>query len=59
MGPDGFYGDERFVATLRRHLQDPLEVVAGEALADVERFRMETAACDDVTILLLRRLTER
>jgi sigma-B regulation protein RsbU (phosphoserine phosphatase) len=55
MGPDGFYGDERLVETLRKHLDQPLEVMAREALADVELFRGETPASDDVTILLLRR----
>lgn len=55
MGPGGFYGDERLVETLRTHLDRPLEVMAREALADVERFRGTTPASDDVTILLVRR----
>jgi serine phosphatase RsbU (regulator of sigma subunit) len=55
MGPDGFYGDERLVETLRRHLDQPLDTVARAALADVELFRGATPASDDVTILLLRR----
>jgi serine phosphatase RsbU (regulator of sigma subunit) len=55
MGPDGFYGDERLVETLRRHLDQPLETMAREAVADVELFRGATPASDDVTILLLRR----
>jgi phosphoserine phosphatase RsbU/P len=55
MGPEGFYGDERLVETLRRQLDQPLEVMAKEALADVEKFRGGTRASDDVTILLLRR----
>ena len=55
MGPGGFYGDERLVESLRKHLDQPLETVAREALADVERFRGTTPASDDVTILLLRR----
>ena len=55
MGPDGFYGDERLIETLRRHIHQPLEVVAREMLADVAAFRGETPASDDVTILLLRR----
>jgi serine phosphatase RsbU (regulator of sigma subunit) len=56
MGPDGFYGDERLVETLRRHVHQPLETIAREALADVEKFRGATPASDDVTILLLRRV---
>ena len=55
MGPDGFYGDERLVETLRRHLGLPLEALARETVADVEHFRAATPASDDVTILLLRR----
>ncbi len=55
MGPEGFYGDERLAETLRHNLGRPLEALAREMLADVERFRGETPASDDVTILLLRR----
>jgi serine phosphatase RsbU (regulator of sigma subunit) len=55
MGPDGFYGDERLVETLRRHIRQPLETLAQATLADVEKFRGATPSSDDVTILLLRR----
>jgi phosphoserine phosphatase RsbU/P len=58
VGPDGFYGDERLVETLRRHIHQPLEMLAQETLADVEKFRGATPASDDVTILLLRRTAD-
>lgn len=56
MGPGGFYGDERLRETLRRCLDQPLETAIKSVLTDVEQFRGETPASDDVTILMLRRL---
>jgi phosphoserine phosphatase RsbU/P len=56
MGPGGFYGDERLRETLQQNLGQPLEAVIGAMLKDIDRFRGETPASDDVTILLLRRL---
>jgi sigma-B regulation protein RsbU (phosphoserine phosphatase) len=55
VGPDGFYGDERLVETLRERRNLPLGDLVDQTLASVEAFRGGMAASDDVTLLLVRR----
>jgi sigma-B regulation protein RsbU (phosphoserine phosphatase) len=55
---DEFYGEERFLESLRRRFDRPLLEILEGALDDLQAFLGEAHPGDDVTLLLLRRAAD-
>jgi serine phosphatase RsbU (regulator of sigma subunit) len=52
-----FYGDERLLGVLRDESQRPARAIGGAILDHVEGFLGNTPPSDDITLLVLKRLS--
>jgi serine phosphatase RsbU (regulator of sigma subunit) len=50
------FGDQRLIAVAQAHLDEPVESIQESILTTVDQFSEEALQCDDVTLMVLKRM---